>query len=57
MEVIMIKKFFKKLNSKKHDVGYSNYIRIEYGREYNFLIKNGLSEEQAIYAISNKITH
>jgi len=53
----MIKKFFKKLNSKKNDIGYSNYIRIEYGREYNFLIKNGLSEEQAIYAISNKITH
>ena len=53
----MIKKFFKKLNSKKHDVGYLNYIRIEYGKEYNLLIKNGLSEEQAIYAISNKITH
>ena len=55
MEVVMIKKFFSIFKTKKSDVGYSNYIRVEYGREYNMLIKNGLSEREAVNAISSKI--
>ena len=52
----MIKKFFSIFKTKNNDVGYSNYIRIEYGREYNLLVKNGLSEREAVNAIASKIT-
>ena len=55
MEVVMIKKFLSIFSPKNTDVGYRNYIRIEYGREFNFLVKNGLSEDQAVYAIAGKL--
>ena len=52
----MIKKFFSQFGSRRRDsIAYHNYIRVEYSREFNFLVKNGLSEEQAVYAISNKV--
>lgn len=55
MEVVMIKKFLSIFSPKNTDIGYRNYIRIEYGRELNFLVKNGLSEDQAVYAIAGKL--
>ena len=52
----MIKKLFSQFRSRRQNsVAFHNFIRVEYGKEFNLLVKSGLSEEQAANAISNKI--